>query len=68
MSKQSTTRDERKEVRVPEAEYDGIFWRDGERWLRERGIEYRLLDLAPNLERAWLMEQEFESGEVSNAS
>jgi hypothetical protein len=31
---------------------DGIFFRNGERWLRERGVENRLLDLAPNLELA----------------
>ena len=30
---------------------DGIFWRDGERWLRENGREVRIAELAPNLER-----------------
>lgn len=34
---------------------DGFFWRNGEHWLRERGEEFRLLDLAPNLERQWLL-------------
>jgi hypothetical protein len=34
---------------------DGFFWRNGERWLRERGKEFRLLDLAPNLERGWML-------------
>jgi hypothetical protein len=29
---------------------DGIFERDGERWIRERGREHRLLDLAPHCE------------------
>lgn len=35
------------------APVDGFFWRDGERWLRERGREFRLLDLAPHLEADW---------------
>jgi hypothetical protein len=30
---------------------DGFFWRNGEKWLRERGAEFRLLTIAPHLER-----------------
>lgn len=41
---------------VPDDGLDGIFWRDGQRWLREHGIEYRLIDLAPNLEAKARME------------
>ena len=33
-----------------------IFWRKGERWLRENGKEFRLKDLAPNLEATWELE------------
>ena len=29
---------------------DGIFWRNGERFLRERGVEKRLKNLTPHLE------------------
>jgi hypothetical protein len=31
---------------------DGVFWRRGERWMREKGREYRLFDVAPKLEAA----------------
>lgn len=39
---------------------EGVFVRDGERWLREHGREFRLLDLAPHLERQWMMRHEVE--------
>jgi hypothetical protein len=35
---------------------DGIFWRDGDRWLREHGKEYKLLEIAPRSERRWIAE------------
>jgi hypothetical protein len=36
--------------------YDDVFWRDAERWIRTSPTEeYRLLDLAPELERMWLL-------------
>ena len=37
---------------------DGFYWHNGERYLRENGKEYRLLDIAPNLERD-VMENEY---------
>lgn len=37
---------------------DGIFWRNGERWLRENGKEARLLDIAPANEAMHMMELE----------
>lgn len=36
---------------------DGYFWRNGDHWLRERGQEVRLFDIAPSLEGQWLIEQ-----------
>jgi hypothetical protein len=41
---------------VPDDGSDGFFWRNGERWLRERGKESRILDLAPYLEARALMD------------
>ena len=42
---------------VPDDGLDGVFWRDGQRYLREHGLEYRLIDLAPNLEAKAHMEE-----------
>jgi hypothetical protein len=42
---------------VPDDGSDGVFWRAGERWLRDKGKEYRLLDLAPHLEQQAVMDR-----------
>lgn len=42
---------------IPDDGEDGMFFRGGERWLRDNGKEYRLMDLAPNLETWWKMEK-----------
>lgn len=38
----------------PDDRSDGVFWRDGERWLRERGREQRMRDIAPQAEALYL--------------
>ena len=44
---------------------DGIFWRDGFRYLRERGKETRLIDLAPHLESHYMIEIELGTAAMS---
>lgn len=39
---------------VPDDGSDGVFWRAGERWLREDGIERRLLDITPEGEALYM--------------
>lgn len=47
---------------VPDDGLDGTFWRDGERWMRNKGEESRLLTLAPNLEAKMQMEIDLADG------
>jgi len=54
-----------RQIVVPDDGSDGVFWRAGERWLREHGREYRLLDLAPHLEAKSAMELLLASAEIA---
>jgi hypothetical protein len=45
---------------IPDDGKDGIFWRDGIRWLRSTGKEVKLLDIAPHLESQFMMERKFD--------